>query len=289
MTKVEMTTPRCPECEAEMDETKEGDGAVWLCNQRPECGGRRDVRKYRKGLRVVAQDAGIGADTAATPEPVSEGVAPAPSKKSAQRKVTLPGETAGAVSTPPAAPGQQRVFPPKTQEAIAKPAPGTAQNGGKGTSADARNIRSIAPDQQRESPPEFLRGKPKPDPNAAQGEGAVSIAGDTPPSATSSTSNPPPSPSKPAPIPAEGEIKEKSGYAGAVPWFAPCRQSVAKPAAQAVNPNPAPVPVRAAGAKRNGGLLSSVVDEFKRRGFRLEETPLAKPKPAPPKQESNAA
>ena len=68
MTKVEVTTPHCPECGAEMDEVKASDGSTWLCNQRPECGGRRDVRKYQKGLRVVAQDGGTSAGTVVTPE-----------------------------------------------------------------------------------------------------------------------------------------------------------------------------------------------------------------------------
>jgi hypothetical protein len=45
LSKVKLTPPLCPACEAPMDELKVSSGPVWVCSQRPECRGRRCARK----------------------------------------------------------------------------------------------------------------------------------------------------------------------------------------------------------------------------------------------------
>lgn len=177
LTKVEMTTPRCPECEAEMDEIKEGDGSVWLCNQRPECGGRRDARKYRKGLRVAAQNDENSADNVVVHQPAKEVVAPEQSepiqqsrgKESAQMKAVQPGEIAGVVSTPSATRDQSPVLPATTQEATLKPAPVSSQRGGWGTSDDGPKPESIVRNWKRYNLTEILESKPGQEPDPVKG------------------------------------------------------------------------------------------------------------------------
>ncbi len=63
MTKVKLTPPHCPTCEAEMEELSLSAGSVWVCSQRPECKGRRGARKTYKD---VPADAPKGN---ATPQP----------------------------------------------------------------------------------------------------------------------------------------------------------------------------------------------------------------------------
>lgn len=48
MSRVQFSTPKCPSCEAPMDLHSTSANAVWVCSQRPECRGRRGVRKYQK-------------------------------------------------------------------------------------------------------------------------------------------------------------------------------------------------------------------------------------------------
>jgi hypothetical protein len=45
MSKVKLTPPLCPACEASMDELNVSSGSVWVCSERPECRGRRTARK----------------------------------------------------------------------------------------------------------------------------------------------------------------------------------------------------------------------------------------------------
>jgi hypothetical protein len=45
MTKVKLTPPVCPACEAPMDELTVSGGSAWVCTQRPDCRGRRSARK----------------------------------------------------------------------------------------------------------------------------------------------------------------------------------------------------------------------------------------------------
>jgi hypothetical protein len=47
--KVTLTAPTCPACEAGMEEVDTSHNSVWLCRHRPECRGRRCGRKFRKG------------------------------------------------------------------------------------------------------------------------------------------------------------------------------------------------------------------------------------------------
>lgn len=57
MTKLQMTPPVCPSCEAPMDEINVSHGTTWLCSQRPECRGRRSARKYQKPPPASARKA----------------------------------------------------------------------------------------------------------------------------------------------------------------------------------------------------------------------------------------
>ena len=57
MSKVKLTPPLCPACEAPMDEINVSSGSVWVCSQRPECRGRRSARKSHKPMPVAASDA----------------------------------------------------------------------------------------------------------------------------------------------------------------------------------------------------------------------------------------
>jgi len=54
MSKVQMTPPHCPACEAAMNEISASDGSVWVCCQRPECRGRRTARKHQKPVPALA-------------------------------------------------------------------------------------------------------------------------------------------------------------------------------------------------------------------------------------------
>ncbi len=54
MTKVKLTPPHCPTCEAEMEQLSLSAGSVWVCSQRPECKGRRSARKDYKDVPAAA-------------------------------------------------------------------------------------------------------------------------------------------------------------------------------------------------------------------------------------------
>jgi restriction system protein len=56
MSKVQLTPPKCPSCEAEMDQLSVSAGSVWVCSQRPECRGRRSARKYQKPTPAPAAE-----------------------------------------------------------------------------------------------------------------------------------------------------------------------------------------------------------------------------------------
>lgn len=57
MSKVKLTPPLCPACEASMDELSVSSGTVWVCSQRPECRGRRSARKHHKPMPATAPTA----------------------------------------------------------------------------------------------------------------------------------------------------------------------------------------------------------------------------------------
>ncbi len=50
MSKVKLTPPLCPACEAAMEQVSVSNGSVWVCSQRPECRGRRSARKDYKAI-----------------------------------------------------------------------------------------------------------------------------------------------------------------------------------------------------------------------------------------------
>ena len=57
MSKVQITAPTCPACEASMDQLNVSTGSVWVCSQRPDCKGRRSARRYQKAVPPAATNA----------------------------------------------------------------------------------------------------------------------------------------------------------------------------------------------------------------------------------------
>lgn len=64
MSKVKLTPPTCPACEASMDEVTVSSGTVWVCSQRPDCKGRRPARKTFK-IAAAPASAGIAVEAEA--------------------------------------------------------------------------------------------------------------------------------------------------------------------------------------------------------------------------------
>ena len=62
MSKVQLTPPHCPTCEAAMDRLNVSTGAVWVYSQRPECKGRRSARKHHKAAPAPARHSELPAD-----------------------------------------------------------------------------------------------------------------------------------------------------------------------------------------------------------------------------------
>ena len=56
MSKVKLTPPLCPACEAAMEQLSGSNGSVWVCSQRPECRGRRTARPHHKAVATAAQN-----------------------------------------------------------------------------------------------------------------------------------------------------------------------------------------------------------------------------------------
>jgi hypothetical protein len=75
ISKVELTPPLCPACEATMDQVNVSDGAVWVCSQRPDCRGRRGARKYQKPVRAVVRKREMHATGVLTSRPSPDGLA----------------------------------------------------------------------------------------------------------------------------------------------------------------------------------------------------------------------
>ena len=67
MSKVKLTPPLCPACEASMDELSVSYGTVWVCSQRPECRGRRAARK--KNFTSMPAATAAAAPAPAQPKP----------------------------------------------------------------------------------------------------------------------------------------------------------------------------------------------------------------------------
>ena len=69
MSKVKLTPPLCPACEAPMDELSVSGGTAWVCSQRPECRGRRSARKQYKSIPGAAVfNAAMKAEPQTTPD-----------------------------------------------------------------------------------------------------------------------------------------------------------------------------------------------------------------------------
>jgi Restriction endonuclease len=74
MSKVKLTPPLCPACEASMDELSVSYGTVWVCSQRPDCRGRRIARKQHKPLPAGA----VASPAPAKQRPLRPAVTPIP-------------------------------------------------------------------------------------------------------------------------------------------------------------------------------------------------------------------
>ena len=68
LSKVKLTPPLCPACEAPMDELNVSSGPVWVCSQRPECRGRRCARKVHKPRSTTASAGYANAKPRTTPD-----------------------------------------------------------------------------------------------------------------------------------------------------------------------------------------------------------------------------
>lgn len=197
MAKAEMTTPHCPECEAEMDIMQAGEGGAWLCSQRPECSGRRMDRKHRKSARaartllaesapeiiIVQKAAEKAADESATAaqeaQPAAKGAAEATQAKAASEKpekddsrdIKVDPFTCSANSI---VPELQRVFLPGT--IASKQKAGSGAGAEKGAAKDApAPARPVAEERMTASQrPAFVPGlqaaEPPQSPDAARAE-----------------------------------------------------------------------------------------------------------------------
>ena len=67
LSKVKLTPPLCPACEAPMDELTVSSGPVWVCSQRPDCRGRRPARKTHKPKPAAATAGYANAKPRSTP------------------------------------------------------------------------------------------------------------------------------------------------------------------------------------------------------------------------------
>jgi len=56
MSKVKLTPPLCPACEAAMDQVNATAQSVWVCSQRPDCRGRRCGRKHQKPVATAVEN-----------------------------------------------------------------------------------------------------------------------------------------------------------------------------------------------------------------------------------------
>lgn len=273
MTKVEVTTARCPECEAEMEQVNEGNGSVWLCSQRPECPGRRVERKYQKTLRTPAQDAGIKPNTADAPKPAPESVTPTRREPSQQPRSQHPVphtareqqaiEAVGSI--PPAAPRRQGAQLPVAKPVAAKPAPSPAR--------DVGSIPPAAPSRPSTHLPatQPATSKPVPGPGTRRNAGVGGIRGTAPKRRGFVIVENRPAAAKPAPVLARAS--------GGIPAAAPSGRSTHLPVTQSATPKPAASPPPGESTARNADAGSAPPPAPRRRGFRLPENERATPKP----------
>jgi cell division septation protein DedD len=112
MSKVKLTPPFCPTCEAPMDEISRSSGSVWLCGQRPECRGRRSARKSHTPIPTGASKAASNSVSTASPKAASTAAPNAVSTATPKPVLT---------TAPKAAAGQ-------AQEAVSNAAPEAVSN-----------------------------------------------------------------------------------------------------------------------------------------------------------------
>ena len=110
MSKVVLTPPLCPACEAAMDQVNASNSSVWVCSQRPECRGRRSGRKHQKSVAAAASKTDAPAEkVSALPTPPNE----VPGKATSQAPSKAPAQApAKATSQVP------RKVPPRTAPAV---------------------------------------------------------------------------------------------------------------------------------------------------------------------------
>ncbi len=122
MSKVLLTPPLCPACEAAMDQVNASNSSVWVCSQRPECRGRRSWRKHPKSVAAAASKTDVLAEkVSALPTPPNEVPGKAPSQAPSKAPGRVPAKaSAPAPAKAPAKATSQvpRKLPPRTAPAV---------------------------------------------------------------------------------------------------------------------------------------------------------------------------
>lgn len=128
MSKVQLTPPLCPACEAAMEQLSEGTVSGWVCSQRPECRGRRNARKQRKPASAEKSET-APAILAAEPPPPLPPVLVAPPRGTHELRVPQPSseknKIASAIraSARPSSPPPAKVAPVHAPSAPVAPRP----------------------------------------------------------------------------------------------------------------------------------------------------------------------
>lgn len=118
MSKVVLTPPLCPACEAAMDQVTASNSSVWVCSQRPECRSRRTGRKHQKSVAAAVSKTDVHAEkVSALHTPPNE----VPGKASSQVPTKAPAQApARAPAQVPAKASSQvpSKVPPRTAPAV---------------------------------------------------------------------------------------------------------------------------------------------------------------------------
>lgn len=128
LSKVQLTPPLCPACEATMDELTTSNGSAWVCSERPECRGRRSSRKYQKLARAAEKNTAPETAGTNTPPPAAAVPAappapakPAPAKPAAAQPIATKLPAPQRKPTPPAMPRPVAAKPTTTPPAATRP------------------------------------------------------------------------------------------------------------------------------------------------------------------------
>jgi len=199
MTKVQMTPPHCPACEASMDQISVSTGAVWVCSQRPDCRGRRSARKYQKPDPAAARNV-----EQPTEEPAARSTAQ-PEPRSSARPAGQP------VNQPTARPAPQPEARPAAQSAARPAAQSTARPASQPTGRPANQSEARPAVQPQGRPGSQSAAKPAVQPAARPANQSAA---------------------KPAVQPVARPENQSAGKPAVQPAARPANQSAAKPAVQ---------------------------------------------------------